>query len=107
MNDVLLSVNNISKRFGAVQALDNVDLTINKGEILCLVGENGSGKSTLIKIISGVVEPDSGEIVIEGKSYKKLSAFESMRDRYTGYLPGPFPFPKFICCGKHLVKSEN
>jgi simple sugar transport system ATP-binding protein len=79
MNDVLLSVNNISKRYGAVQALDNVDLSVNKGEILCLVGENGSGKSTLIKIISGVVEPDSGEIVIEGKSFKKLSAFESMR----------------------------
>jgi simple sugar transport system ATP-binding protein len=79
MNDVLLSVNNISKRYGAVQALDNIDLSVNKGEILCLVGENGSGKSTLIKIISGVVEPDSGEIVIEGKSYKKLSAFESMR----------------------------
>ena len=79
MNDVLLSVNNISKRYGAVQALDNMGLSISKGEILCLVGENGSGKSTLIKIISGVVEPDSGEIVIEGKSFKKLSAFESMK----------------------------
>lgn len=79
MNDVLLSVKNINKRYGAVQALDNVDVSINKGEILCLVGENGSGKSTLIKIISGVVEPDSGEIVIEGKSLKKLNAFESMK----------------------------
>ena len=79
MNDVFLSVNNISKRFGAVQALDSVDLSVKKGEILCLVGENGSGKSTLIKIIAGVVEPDSGEIIIEGKSYKKLSAFESMK----------------------------
>jgi simple sugar transport system ATP-binding protein len=79
MNDVFLSVKNINKRYGAVQALDSVDLAINKGEILCLVGENGSGKSTLIKIISGVVEPDSGEIVIDGKSYKKLNAFESMK----------------------------
>jgi simple sugar transport system ATP-binding protein len=79
MNDVFLSVKNINKRYGAVQALDSVDLAINKGEILCLVGENGSGKSTLIKIISGVVEPDSGEIVIDGKSHKKLNAFESMK----------------------------
>jgi len=79
MNDVFLSVKNINKRFGAVQALDNVDLTINKGEIHCLVGENGSGKSTLIKIISGVLDPDSGEITTDGKSYKKLSAMESMK----------------------------
>ena len=80
MNEEIISVKNISKRFGAVQALDNVDLVINKGEIHCLVGENGSGKSTLIKIISGVESPDSGDISINGKLYKKLNAIDSMRE---------------------------
>lgn len=80
MNEEILSVKNICKRFGAVQALANVDLIINKGEIHCLVGENGSGKSTLIKIISGVEDPDSGEIYIDGKLQKKLTVMQSMKE---------------------------
>jgi simple sugar transport system ATP-binding protein len=80
MNEEILLVKNICKRFGAVQALANVDLTIKKGEILCLVGENGSGKSTLIKIISGAEDPDSGEIYIDGKLHKKLNVMLSMKE---------------------------
>ena len=53
MSEVILKVENVSKAFGGVQALDKVSLTINKGEIHCLAGGNGSGKSTLINIISG------------------------------------------------------
>jgi simple sugar transport system ATP-binding protein len=64
----------ISKRFGGVHALRDVDLTLEAGEVHCLVGENGSGKSTLIKIISGVEAPEpGGRIVISGKEYPKLS----------------------------------
>lgn len=67
MTDLFLSMKNISKRYTGVQALDQVDFEIARGEIHCLVGENGSGKSTLIKIISGVVKPDSGaRIEVEG-----------------------------------------
>lgn len=64
----------ISKRFGGVHALRDVDLTLEVGEVHCLVGENGSGKSTLIKIISGVeaAEP-GGRIAISGKEYPKLN----------------------------------
>lgn len=80
MNEEILSVKNICKRFGAVQALANVGITINKGEIHCLVGENGSGKSTLIKIISGVEDPDSGEIYIDGKLHKKITVMQSMKE---------------------------
>src|SRR5947209_8251180 len=64
----------ISKRFGGVHALRDVDLTLEVGEVHCLVGENGSGKSTLIKIVSGVEAPEpGGRIVISGKEYPKLN----------------------------------
>jgi D-xylose transport system ATP-binding protein len=62
----ILEVRDVVKRFGATLALDCVSLTLNKGEILALLGDNGAGKSTLIKILSGVVKPDAGEILIDG-----------------------------------------
>jgi ABC-type sugar transport system ATPase subunit len=63
-----LAVRGLSKNFAHVAALRSVDLDIFDGEILAVVGDNGAGKSTLIKILSGVHQPDQGEIRIEGKS---------------------------------------
>ena len=57
----------ITKRFGQVVANDSIDLTINKGEILALLGENGSGKTTLMNMLSGIYQPDEGEIFKEGE----------------------------------------
>ena len=62
-----ISMRNISKSFGTVQANDNVSLDIYKGEILALLGENGSGKTTLMNMLSGIYFPDAGEIRIDGK----------------------------------------
>ena len=62
----LLALEGISKRFGAVQALDGVDLEIDAGEVVGLVGDNGAGKSTLVKVISGISPPDRGEISMDG-----------------------------------------
>jgi simple sugar transport system ATP-binding protein len=62
----LLEVRDISKRFGGVQALTNVSLTLYSGEVLALAGDNGAGKSTLIKTISGVHKPTTGTISYEG-----------------------------------------
>ena len=56
----------VVKRFGGVQALRGVDFDLRRGEIHALLGENGAGKSTLMNILSGVVEPDAGEMRIEG-----------------------------------------
>ncbi len=63
----VLAATGISKSYGHVQALRDVDLTLNQGEILALVGDNGAGKSTLIKILSGAVQPDAGEIRVDGE----------------------------------------
>ncbi|MCC7359288.1 MAG: sugar ABC transporter ATP-binding protein [Anaerolineales bacterium] len=63
----LLVMQGISKSFGSVQAVANVDLELNKGEILGLVGDNAAGKSTLMKLLTAVHKPDAGEIFIDGE----------------------------------------
>jgi len=64
---MLLELTNISKAFGPVQALKDVNLRIERGEVVALVGDNGAGKSTLIKIISGAHRPDAGSIAMDGE----------------------------------------
>ncbi len=63
----ILEMRRISKRFGAVEALTDVDFEVYAGEVVALVGDNGAGKSTLVKSISGINIPDAGEIFFEGK----------------------------------------
>lgn len=74
----LIELRNISKRFGGVRALDDVSLSLDPARIHCLAGENGSGKSTLIKIVSGVYQPDEGEILIDGKPVSRLDPAASI-----------------------------
>ncbi len=62
----LLEVRAVTKRFGAVRALDGVDLACRAGEVLALVGDNGAGKSTLVKIISGALAADGGTLTLDG-----------------------------------------
>ncbi|MBP3268972.1 MAG: sugar ABC transporter ATP-binding protein, partial [Ruminococcus sp.] len=66
--NTILEMRGISRSFLSVKALQNVDFTLRKGEIMALMGENGAGKSTLIKILTGVYTKDSGEIYLEGRS---------------------------------------
>ena len=63
----LLQIRDLTKSFGSVQALSDVDFEVNKGEVMALVGDNGAGKSTLIKCIAGTHSADSGEIRFDGK----------------------------------------
>ena len=70
----LLAARNIRKAFGAIEALSGVSLTVNAGKVTCLLGDNGAGKSTLIKILSGVLKPDAGEIRLAGEPVVFASA---------------------------------
>ena len=63
----VLSMSGVSKRFGAVQALKDVEFHVSAGEVVALVGDNGAGKSTLVKAIAGVYTPDGGHVVFDGK----------------------------------------
>ncbi len=77
-NNCAIELKNIRKTFGSVVANDEINLEINKGEILCLLGENGSGKTTLMNMLSGIYQPDSGEIFKEGQPV----AIRSPKDAY-------------------------
>ena len=78
MSDIFLDLRNIRKEFSGVVALDNLSLTIRAGEIHCLAGVNGSGKSTVIKVISGVYQPDGGEIHLNGRPCQKLTPISAI-----------------------------
>src|SRR5688572_12542590 len=73
----LVEVRHVSQQFRGVQALDDVSLTLNEGEILALVGENGAGKSTPIKMLAGAHNADSGEILMNGEQVDVTDPLEA------------------------------
>ena len=77
--DVILEVSAVAKAYGETRALTSCSLTLRRGEILGLMGENGSGKSTLIKILSGLVRPDRGAIIVAGSAHSGFAAPSAAR----------------------------
>ncbi|WP_068262936.1 ATP-binding cassette domain-containing protein [Janibacter limosus] len=73
----VLSISGLSKRFGAVQALKDIEFDVRPGEVVALVGDNGAGKSTLVKAIAGVYVPDSGVLTVSGRRVNITSPTES------------------------------
>lgn len=67
LDQIALEVRDVHKRFGGVHALKGVSFTINKGEVVGLLGDNGAGKSTLVRCISGIHPPDEGAILVNGQ----------------------------------------
>lgn len=67
-----LELRGVSKRFGKVLALDSISLSVNEGEYFCLLGPTGAGKTTTLKVISGLVKPDAGEVIIDGENVTEL-----------------------------------
>lgn len=108
----MIYVSNVSKAYGAIKALMDVSLTINKGEIVGLLGPNGAGKTTLIKIITGYLQPDSGNIQVEGQDI--INNTEIIQKRI-GYLPENAPlYPELMVqeylqmiCDLRQIPVEN
>jgi rhamnose transport system ATP-binding protein len=89
----ILEIRSISKRFGSTQALDDVSLALQAGEIHALLGENGAGKSTLIKIMTGVEQPDAGEILVDGQAVRIGSAIDGQGLGIAAIYQEPMIFP--------------
>ena len=89
----ILEIHDIAKRFGATQALEAVSLTLYPGEVHALLGENGAGKSTLIKIMTGVYQPDRGEIHLADQPIVIGSAAEAQRHGIAAIYQEPLLFP--------------
>jgi ribose transport system ATP-binding protein len=79
-NDIILFVRNLTKTYPGVRALDGVSIDFERGEVHAIVGENGAGKSTLIKILTGAIQPDSGEIDLEGVVHSSFKPHEAIFD---------------------------
>ena len=76
MSEILLSLENVTMKFGGVTALGAVNLEVEKGEILALIGPNGAGKTTVFNVVTGVYTPTSGTITFAGTKIKKQKRFE-------------------------------
>ncbi|MDN5569336.1 MAG: ATP-binding cassette domain-containing protein, partial [Paracoccus sp. (in: a-proteobacteria)] len=79
-DQTVLAARNVAKSYGQVHALKGVNFDISRGQVTTLFGENGAGKSTLMKILSGVIQPTSGEIVLDGQPVAFANANHA-RDR--------------------------
>ncbi len=103
----ILEMRNIAKRFDATQALDDVSLTLYPSEVHALLGENGAGKSTLIKIITGVYQPDRGEILLAGKPVVIGSAAEAQRLGVAAIYQEPLLFPDLTVAENIFISHQD
>ena len=76
--NTILSMVGIEKRYGPVTALQGVDFSLRKGEVMALLGENGAGKSTLVKLLAGLERPDGGTVAIDGQPVRFRSPHQSL-----------------------------
>jgi len=97
----------VSKRFDATQALDDVSLALYPGEIHALLGENGAGKSTLIKIITGIHQPDRGEMQLEGRPLHVGSTAEAQDHGIAAIYQEPLVFPDLNVAENIFISHRN
>ena len=97
----MINVKNLTHYYGKDKALDNINLQIQKGEFISLIGESGSGKSTLLSVLSTLLKPTNGELVYENINYKDIKNIDSFRRENIGFI---FQFHYLI---NYLTVKEN
>ena len=103
----LIETCNIKKSYGSsIIALDDVSLSVHSGEVLCLLGDNGAGKSTLIKILSGVIQPDSGSLFFNGNNIEMDSARDAISLGIRTVFQDLAVFPLMSIAENMVVGSE-
>ena len=105
----VIRAQHISKAFGGVHALQDVHFEIFAGEVHAILGENGAGKSTLIKILTGVHQPDEGEIVLDGSAVRFASTRAAQEQGIAAIYQEPSLFPDLdvaenILVGRHPIR---
>ncbi len=100
MSDFVLELRGITKTFPGVKALDNVQFQLRPGEIHALMGENGAGKSTFIKVITGVHQPDEGQMFLNGKEVNFKNPTEAQK-------VGIAAIYQHVTCYPDLSVTEN
>lgn len=103
----LLEVNNLSKRFGGVKALDDVSFSVLEGSIVGLIGPNGAGKTTLFNLIAGMYQPDAGQVLFEGRSVIGLPASAICRQGIARTFQVTRPFSTMTCLENTAVAIVN
>ncbi len=103
----IMTLRHISKRFGATQALDDVSLDIHPGEVQALIGENGAGKSTLIKIMTGIYQPDRGDMRMQGRPIRVGNSQEAQAYGIAAIYQEPMVFPDLNVAENIFISHRN
>ncbi len=94
LREVMLKLTSLQASYGPIRAIDGIDLEVNKGEIVCLIGSNGAGKTTTLMAISGILKADAGDIFFEGGRITNLPAHEIVKKGISHVPEGRRIFPK-------------
>ena len=110
--DIVLEVKNVSKRFGGLQALSDVGITIRKGQVYGLIGPNGAGKTTFFNVITGLYTPDGGSFMLGGTPYKPTAVHEVAKAGIARTFQNIRLFPEMtaaenVMVGRHVRSNSG
>lgn len=107
MQDTILATKNLTKKFGELAAVDDVNMEIKKGSFAILFGPNGAGKTTWVNVVTGYLKKDRGDVWFNGKDITKLSAAETFRLGLARSFQIPRIFPRLTALENILMAEEN
>lgn len=112
MSEVILKTSNLSKTYGHQKVLDNVSLTVNKGDIYGFIGENGAGKTTVIRVVTGLTKPDSGSYELFGVSCNNQGELNKAKHKLSAIVESPSIYSNFtaldnVCLNQSILGKKD